>query len=255
MSGGGQANVPKDGDVVAWLKREGDHVDKDEELCELETDKAVETIIAPVSGILVDIAYPVERRKPWIRGEMVLPLGDPIFYDPPFCWIETDEVVVAPAVPELLPDEVVVEAILPQLPPDNVFGQRKRASVLRAAYREPENAKPRMTMEALRLMQEEKISHEELFNFFQGKIPLFTEYHMKRLLEKRDADIQSQHDVAVMSDLAQKGSVRAVPLARTIAREKGVDLAHVQGTGPDGIILPHDVEKKVGAQGPEKRLP
>ncbi|MEK7082892.1 MAG: lipoyl domain-containing protein, partial [Patescibacteria group bacterium] len=78
MSGGGQYNVPKDGDVVAWLKREGDHVDKDEELCELETDKAVETIIAPVSGILVDIAYPVERKKPWIRGEMVLPLGDPI---------------------------------------------------------------------------------------------------------------------------------------------------------------------------------
>ncbi|MEK7082891.1 MAG: E3 binding domain-containing protein, partial [Patescibacteria group bacterium] len=151
-----------------------------------------------------------------------------------FCWIETDEAVIAPVVPEPHSDAAPV--------------RRKRASVLTTTYSEPKDAKPRMTMEAFRLMQEEKISHEELFNFFQGKIPLFTEYHIKRLLEKRDADIQSQHDVAVMSDLAQKGSVRAVPLARTIAREKGVDLAHVQGTGPDGLILASDIGKKVDTQ-------
>ena len=37
--------------------------------------------------------------------------------------------------------------------------------------------------------------------------------------------------------------VKASPLARRIARERGVDLASLQGTGPEGRILAEDVEK------------
>jgi pyruvate dehydrogenase E2 component (dihydrolipoamide acetyltransferase) len=37
--------------------------------------------------------------------------------------------------------------------------------------------------------------------------------------------------------------LKASPLARRIARERGVDLANVRGTGPDGRILAEDVEK------------
>ena len=37
--------------------------------------------------------------------------------------------------------------------------------------------------------------------------------------------------------------LKASPLARRIARERGVDLAAVRGTGPDGRILAEDVEK------------
>jgi len=37
--------------------------------------------------------------------------------------------------------------------------------------------------------------------------------------------------------------LKASPLARRIARERGVDLATVSGTGPDGRILAEDVEK------------
>jgi pyruvate dehydrogenase E2 component (dihydrolipoamide acetyltransferase) len=37
--------------------------------------------------------------------------------------------------------------------------------------------------------------------------------------------------------------LKASPLARRIARERGVDLASVRGTGPDGRILAEDVEK------------
>jgi pyruvate dehydrogenase E2 component (dihydrolipoyllysine-residue acetyltransferase) len=41
--------------------------------------------------------------------------------------------------------------------------------------------------------------------------------------------------------------VKASPLARRIARERGVDLAQVRGTGPDGRIVAEDVERS-GAQ-------
>jgi len=47
---------------------------------------------------------------------------------------------------------------------------------------------------------------------------------------------------------APDGRLKASPLARRIARERGVDLAAVMGTGPEGRILAEDVEKAaVGA--------
>ena len=38
------------------------------------------------------------------------------------------------------------------------------------------------------------------------------------------------------------GRVKASPLARRIARERGIDLANVTGTGPDGRVIAEDVE-------------
>jgi len=47
------------------------------------------------------------------------------------------------------------------------------------------------------------------------------------------------------------GRFKASPLARRIARERGVDLAAVVGTGPDGRIVAEDVEKApTGAAAP-----
>ena len=50
-------------------------------------------------------------------------------------------------------------------------------------------------------------------------------------------------------------AVKASPPARKRAEELGVDLASVDGTGPDGVILPEDVERAGGAEpeagGPE----
>jgi pyruvate dehydrogenase E2 component (dihydrolipoamide acetyltransferase) len=43
------------------------------------------------------------------------------------------------------------------------------------------------------------------------------------------------------------GRVKASPLARRIARERGVDLAAVTGTGPDGRIVAEDVENAATA--------
>jgi pyruvate dehydrogenase E2 component (dihydrolipoamide acetyltransferase) len=39
------------------------------------------------------------------------------------------------------------------------------------------------------------------------------------------------------------GRVKASPLARRIARERGIDLAHLRGTGPEGRIVAEDVER------------
>jgi pyruvate dehydrogenase E2 component (dihydrolipoamide acetyltransferase) len=48
---------------------------------------------------------------------------------------------------------------------------------------------------------------------------------------------------------ASSTRVKASPLARRIARERGVDLASVTGTGPDGRVLAEDVERAGAAPG------
>jgi pyruvate dehydrogenase E2 component (dihydrolipoamide acetyltransferase) len=46
---------------------------------------------------------------------------------------------------------------------------------------------------------------------------------------------------------AEGGRVKASPLARRIARERGIDLAALTGTGPEGRIVAEDVERAAAA--------
>ena len=48
---------------------------------------------------------------------------------------------------------------------------------------------------------------------------------------------------AEASGARPSGPLKASPLARRIARERGIDLAALRGTGPDGRILAEDVER------------
>jgi len=48
---------------------------------------------------------------------------------------------------------------------------------------------------------------------------------------------------AQQSNGSTNGRIKASPLARRIARERGVDLAQIAGTGPDGRIVAEDVER------------
>jgi pyruvate dehydrogenase E2 component (dihydrolipoamide acetyltransferase) len=53
---------------------------------------------------------------------------------------------------------------------------------------------------------------------------------------------------------ATNGRIKASPLARRLARERGIDLATLRGTGPDGRIVADDVERgEAGA--PPARTP
>ena len=62
---------------------------------------------------------------------------------------------------------------------------------------------------------------------------------------------------ALASFLSAQESVKASPLARRIARERGIDLAALTGTGPDGRIIAEDVEgvSAAPAEAAPARLP
>jgi pyruvate dehydrogenase E2 component (dihydrolipoamide acetyltransferase) len=56
--------------------------------------------------------------------------------------------------------------------------------------------------------------------------------------------------VEVSQPDAAGGRVKASPLARRIARERGIDLATVAGTGPEGRVVAEDVERAAAGAAP-----
>jgi pyruvate/2-oxoglutarate dehydrogenase complex dihydrolipoamide acyltransferase (E2) component len=62
---------------------------------------------------------------------------------------------------------------------------------------------------------------------------------------ERGSEQTLQQSVA-KSAAPPRGRVRATPLVRKVAQELGVDLAEVEGTGPDGRITEEDVRRAAG---------
>ena len=61
--------------------------------------------------------------------------------------------------------------------------------------------------------------------------------------EPREPGSNQVREVSPPSAAANGGRVKASPLARRIARERGIDLRSLAGTGPEGRIVAEDVER------------
>jgi pyruvate dehydrogenase E2 component (dihydrolipoamide acetyltransferase) len=68
----------------------------------------------------------------------------------------------------------------------------------------------------------------------------------------QSADVQTAQAAPVQQAAApaESGPVKASPLARKIAREKNIDLARVQGSGPGGRVVRKDVEAALSSGQP-----
>jgi pyruvate dehydrogenase E2 component (dihydrolipoamide acetyltransferase) len=65
------------------------------------------------------------------------------------------------------------------------------------------------------------------------------------------ADAQATEAGAPAEESGASERVKASPVARRLAREMGIDLASVQGSGPNGRIVKKDVKKATAAPAPE----
>ena len=61
--------------------------------------------------------------------------------------------------------------------------------------------------------------------------------------ERAAADAAAAETTPSVAPAAADGRIKASPLARRLAREKGVELAQVRGSGPEGRIVAEDVER------------
>ena len=152
----------KEGTIVRWLIETGSHVDKNEIVAEIETDKAVVEFQSYLEGFITQILVKEGNTVP--VGEAIALVGS------------KDEIVAT----------------------------------------EPENVKK----ETETNIEESETTETELI----------------------EASVSPTEDAVELKSTISKFSVKASPVARKLAKEKGYDLSKIEGTGPAGRITREDVE-------------
>ncbi|MEG3594514.1 MAG: dihydrolipoamide acetyltransferase family protein [Chloroflexota bacterium] len=155
----------KEGTIVRWLIETGSHVDKNEIVAEIETDKAVVEFQSYLEGFITQILVKEGNTVP--VGEAIALVGS------------KDEIVAT----------------------------------------EPENVKE----ETETNVQESETTETE---------PI-------------EASVSPTEDAVELKSTISKFSVKASPVARKLAKEKGYDLSKIEGTGPAGRITREDVESYI----------
>jgi len=67
---------------------------------------------------------------------------------------------------------------------------------------------------------------------------------------REPAPVEAARETREIAQTQSNGRVKASPLARRIARERGIDLGAVAGTGPEGRVVAEDVERAAASTAP-----
>ena len=198
----------EEGRLVKWLKNEGDVVKSGEPLAEVETDKAIMELVARGDGVL---------RKRLVGEGDARPVG---------------QLVGVIAAPDENIDAVLAEAgsaasggaaAAPAAQPAQVVAQTREMAGASAVPRAP--------------------------NESQGEAS--TPPQQKTTAGASGAPPASRPATAPPPQPAAQaegnGGVRSSPLARRLAREQGLDLGQLRGSGPGGRIIRRDIEAAASA--------
>lgn len=192
----------EEGRLVKWLKNEGDKISSGETLAEVETDKAVMELVARGEGVL---------RKRLLGEGATAPVG---------------QLVAVIAAPDENIDALVGGAGAPT-------SDAKPAEDVAATTQEAAGASSAPTAPGQ--------SQGEASAPPQQKVPAF---RMGSAAPKAHAPPSPEPATEQPRGDGGNGEGRArtSPLARRLARERGLDLQTVQGTGPGGRIIKRDIE-------------
>jgi pyruvate dehydrogenase E2 component (dihydrolipoamide acetyltransferase) len=218
----------QDGTIVRWLKMEGDPVEEGEPIVEVETAKIQTELESTASGILAHIVAPEGAIVP-IRGLLAVIAA-------PGEEVPRPAAAVAPAT-QVRPNPIqrVVSGVSGSAP--------SNAATVEALSASGDGIKVQVVPAARRLAEQNGVDLTQV----QGTGP-----RGRVLIEDVEKAIQSSVQTALPPS-TDGVKVQVVPAARRLAKESGVDLGQVQGSGPGGRILVVDVEKAV--QAPSQAAP
>ena len=203
----------QDGVIIRWLKQVGDSVQEGEPLVEIETAKIQTELESTAAGVLDRIVAQEGEIVP-IRGLLCV-IADP------------GEV---PAGQLAAASGNASGTVVERAPTTGGPGPQADTA---PGVRQP------VVPAARRLARDNNIDLASVTGSGpQGRI----------LLQDVEKAIQSAAEAATPSGgpaASGNGRVPVVPAARRLARERGVDLAQVRGSGPQGRILIEDVEQAI----------
>ena len=219
-----------DGTIVKWLKQEGDSVEEGEPIVEVETAKIQTELESTATGILVHIMVAEGTIVP-VRGLLAI-VADP------------GEEVPRPATAttQSAPSQGGtrgVSAPSGQSAPGPAAAPRIDSPVISPPS--PDGDRVQVVPAARRVALERGVDLGQV----RGTGP------RGRILI---ADVERAAEAAppeappgIGAPPQQEDQAQVVPAARRLARERGIDLTQVRGTGPGGRILIADVEQAVQA--------
>jgi pyruvate dehydrogenase E2 component (dihydrolipoamide acetyltransferase) len=204
-----------EGTIVQWLVDEGADVRTGDPLLEVETDKAVMEVESSGSGVLLRRYVAEGDEAPC--GSALAAVGE-----------------IGEVIPEM-PDEV------PALPQEELAPPRDEPVVQPV---EPVQGldEPVVQQTDELFEQEEPVSRQEELVLNPEELAL----SLDTVPDLEEAVIEEQetpHSDTVPA--SERVRPRISPAARKLARERGVDIAGVAGTGPGGRIVKRDVSSAV----------
>ncbi len=274
------SDTMKEGKIVAWLKNVGDTVTSDDVLAEVETDKAVMEVVGYVDGTLLHQGVPAGESA--AVNQIIAIVGEPgediksllaeentqatITHEPPAA--ETTAPATATTPPDIDDTEVILMPLL-----SDTMKEGKIVSWLK-------NVGDKVNSDDVLAEVETDKAVMEVIGYADGTLlyqsvpageavpvndiiaivgpkdtdvqALVDYYNNKPTSAKTPAPTPSDtvaapassapHQTAQATTTDTDRHIKASPLAKQIAKKKGIDLSTVSGTGPGGRIIKRDVE-------------
>ena len=240
-----------EGTVTRWLKSEGDHVNVDEPLLEVSTDKVDTEIPSPVAGTLQKIVVAVDQTVP-VGAELAI-IADGAASPAPVAAAAPAPVVEVPAPVAQAPAAPVAPApVTPAPETNNGAGTVITMPALGESVSEGTVTRWLKSVgdsvavdEALLEVSTDKVDTEIPSPVAGTLLAIDVAVDTTVPVGARLALIGGQGAVAapvVAAPVAQPTDSYVTPIVRKLASELGVNLASVKGTGIGGRIRKEDVE-------------
>ena len=225
----------QDGTIVKWLKQEGDLVEEGEPIVEVETAKIETELESTASGILVHIMVAEGTIVP-VRGLLAIVA-------------DSGEDVPRPATAAAKSSPSIGGTAAGASPP---LPARAAAPLVQGDHAETSSPaedgnKVPVVPAARRLAQERGVDVGQVRGTGpRGRI-LIVDVEQAIETAPSSAALASPPEAppGIGTASQKKVQVQVVPAARRLAREKGIDLPQVRGTGPGGRILTADVDQAI----------
>jgi pyruvate dehydrogenase E2 component (dihydrolipoamide acetyltransferase) len=209
-----------EGTITKWLKNVGDHVDRDEPLFEISTDKVDAEIPSPAAGTLTEVRY---KEGDTVEVNTVVAVLDGNGAAPP----AKAEAAAAPAEPAVEPAEKEEAAAPPAkeeaaAPAETVAAQTAAAPPETPKPETIERPKPTITTQP----------------------PAVHKTEVKPLVKKSEPQKAPATPAPAPGDGASAAELRRTkssPLVRKIAEEHNIDIKQLEGTGMSGRVTKNDI--------------
>lgn len=207
-------------ELVSWHVAVGDSIEVDQPIAEVETAKSAVEVPSPYAGIVAELhgkpGETLDVGKPLIS---VTPVGSPVG--------DADDAAPAePAQPAVVPEETEL-------------AEPKPANAEAEAYREEEKAGSGNVL----------IGYGTSGGHAAAKRTRLPKASVSVLEPAETQPADKTADDLTLLRTRVPGKLGAVisPLVRRMAREHGVDLGELHGSGESGLIMRRDVEKAISA--------